>query len=286
MPFQLASAYLSVMKIFIIISFVFISNYSIGQCLNKDSLINYSYIINGKDSAQFFTSGTGSIVKYKERYYLVTNYHVLTGKECATNKKFPELQDTVTSISIIYQSSEKYRIVFIARIYPIFDKKGNPNFETAAFQDRRLDLSVIPIEIPNNAKKYFFVPADFDSSFTYKDDEELMIFGFPLGHFKNSWQPTELDTKTVVHNELPFTYNPFVCFDSLPIKGMSGSPSYIYDEKGEIKILSILSNQVDFNKDYPRIKGRSIYSSLVLDLIEKMYLENKPIVIGEDYKAK
>jgi len=255
--------------------------YSQQHSLLFNELVNYSFIINGKSKTEFQTSGTGTILKYKDKFYLTTNFHVLTGKDYKTNEKFSQLKDTNIAISIMFQNADK-KSKFIPIIYPIYDSKGNKLFETFMFQNQMIDISVMPIVVPENVLKSFFEINDFDTSWKYAPNKMLFIFGFPHGKFMNSWQPSVLSANTVSNTQAgEFIYDPYVFFDQQPIGGMSGAPVYILDSENKIKFLSVVSNIVD---DNPKIKGRSIYSLCALQLIKKMYEDKISSVIGEEYK--
>lgn len=273
------------MKLFLALSIIilFISfekTHSQQHHLHYEKLIDYSFIINGKSSSEFQTVGTGSIMNYKGQYYLITNFHVIAGKDHQTNKKFPHLKDTNVAVAIIFQNKDR-KSKFIPIVYPIYDSEENELFETFMFKDQLIDISVMPVVVPENALKSFFTISDFDTSWSYKSDEKIFIFGFPKGEFKNEWQPAELKANSVSNSQRgPSIYDPYVFFDKLPIAGMSGSPVYFYDSNNKIKFLSVVSNIVDNN---PRIKGRSIYSLCALQLIERMFENKKPSVVGKQY---
>jgi len=252
--------------------------------LNKDSLINYSYIINGKDNSTWLTSGTGSILRYHDKYYLITNYHVLTGKDYKDQKKFPELRDTNTSISIIFQPLDRASN-FVVMVYPLFNSQGHENFETLKFQDQILDLAIMPIVVPDNAATFSFDSNDIDTTGSYAQNEKMTIMGFPNGQFKSSWQPTPLEVLLIKNPQSgPNINDPFVFFDRPPVKGVSGSPGYILDRDGRPKVLAIVSNIVDPRPETGKIRGRSIYASNALQLIKEAYQKNKPPVVAEVYK--
>jgi hypothetical protein len=253
----------------------------LAQKLQSNELINYSFILNGNDNNEFLTSGTGSIVKYNERYYLVTNYHVLSGIDNRTKEKFPELKNTTNAISVIFQPADK-RSPFIVMIYQLYQPNGEPNFETLTFQDQILDISVLPIVLPVNAAKYYFEVDNIDTSLIYKNNDKLRIVGFPKGQFLNGWQPSILEVNAVSNFERgPNIFDPFVFFDQAPIKGLSGSPVFKINPDGTIKVLSVVTNVVDPPiKEAPTIKGRSIYLAYAIDLISKIEKANKPPIIG------
>lgn len=246
--------------------------------------MNYSYIINGKDSIKFQTSGTGSIMHFNDKYFLVTNYHVLTAKDVNTNNVFPDFKDSNIAVSIIFQPAER-KSKFIVNIYSLYDVYGKPNFATFKFQNQIIDIAVMPILVPRTAAIFAFELNDVDTTEHYLPQQQLIMFGFPNGQFKDSWQPTELDAYSIENYQKgEYIYDPFVFFDSTPVSGMSGSPTYYYDSKKHLKVLSVVSNQVDLNPKSPQIRGRSIYYNLALSLIKNLNAINKNPVEGEEYK--
>jgi hypothetical protein len=265
--------------------FCLLTNVLAAQNLTKDSLINYSYIINGKDDNKFQTSGTGSIVHYKDQYFLVTNFHVLTAKDANTNKVFKEFKDSNTAASIIFQPLDR-KSNFVVNIYPLYEH-GKQTFGTFFFKNQIIDISVMPIILPKNAAVFAFELSNIDTTENYLPNEKLIAFGFPKGEFKNSWQPTEFDANAVENYEKGETiYDPFVFFDKTPISGMSGSPVYFYNSENKLKVLSVQSNVVDYNPKSSTIKGRSIYYTLALEIIKQMSAQNTASVKGEEYKNK
>lgn len=253
-----------------------------AQNLDKDSLINYSYIINGKFDNKFQSSGTGSIVHYKDQYFLITNFHVLTAKDAKTNKVFKEFKDSNTAVSIIFQPLDR-KSSFVVNIYPLY-KHGKPTFGTFVFKNQIIDISVMPIVLPKKAAVFAFELNDIDTSERYLPNEKLIAYGFPKGEFKNSWQPTEFDANAVENYEKGETiYDPFVLFDRTPIRGMSGSPVYFYNSENKLKVLSVQSNAVDYNPKAPNIKGSSIYYTLALEIIKQMSAQKIASIKGEEY---
>lgn len=242
---------LNIRIFFCFLLFTFFSPNLFSQFLNRDTLVNYSYIVNGRDSAKFQTSGTGSIMHFNDKYFLVTNYHVLTAKDVNTNKVFPDFKDSNTAVSIIFQPLDG-KSKFIVNIYPLYDVYGNPNFATFKFQNQIIDIAVMPILIPKTAAIFAFNLSDIDTTEHYLPKQQLIMFGFPKGQFKNSWQPTELNAYSIENYQKgKYIYDPFVFFNATPISGMSGSPVYYYDSEKHLKVLSVASNQVDFNPKTP-----------------------------------
>ena len=75
--------------------------------LEEDSLVNYSYLINGEENGEPHSSGTGFFIKYENKFYLVTNYHVLTGIDPFKNKYTDGKKNMNTSTFIVFRPVDK-----------------------------------------------------------------------------------------------------------------------------------------------------------------------------------
>jgi hypothetical protein len=68
-----------------------------------------------------------------------------------------------------------------------------------------------------------------------------------------------------------FIFDLDVFFDTTPIGGMSGSPVYIYDSSGQIKVLSIVSNIVDYTLIFVTEKDTTYF--YILPITEGIFSE-------------
>lgn len=267
----------------VIICLLFYINLVCAQIRDKDSLIYYSYIIHGKNKKEFLSSGTGSILRVNKKYYLVSNYHVLTGKDHASNTKLKETADTNTSISVTFLPVKKQRPLLMMS-YRLYNKNGWPNFRSYYLNGKLLDISIMPVKIPRRAKRFALSINDIDTSGNYKNGTLLHCYGFPWGERKDDWKPTEFETKAVAVDtkDIPGR-QAFVYFDRMPVKGMSGSPIYVRDSSGTYKFLSLQSNQVRPEYGRHTVKGSSIYALYVLKLIDGLKKERLKAVKGKTY---
>jgi hypothetical protein len=83
-------------------------NESKSQIIPKTSIKYFSYKLQGANvrTKQLVNGGTGFIFTYEDYDFLVTNYHVLTGKNASTGKKLENLADTCNAV-IIWFRDEK-----------------------------------------------------------------------------------------------------------------------------------------------------------------------------------
>ncbi|HET6255150.1 MAG TPA: hypothetical protein VFE32_13810 [Puia sp.] len=271
-------------KYFFYIISIFIFSCSHAQNIKNEDLLNYSYLLTGENNGVFLGSGTGFIIHYIDKYFLVTNFHVLTGKLPLTNKIIPEAKDTNTSIFVIFRPVNK-QTLFYPMKYLLFDTIGNRNFSMAVFNNQILDYVVMPIVIPDEVIKHWLEIKDVDTTLSYDENIPLQVIGFPLGQFIKNWQPTTM----IVHSTInpikdPDIFDPFVYFSDSTIRGMSGSPVYFKDPQGEIKLLAINSTHPDSTAQAPKIKGAAIFCKYVVDLIRSAYV--RPSITGQFYKGR
>ena len=252
--------------------------------LPEDSLLNYSYMLTQMDNDSVIGSGTGEIIHYAEKYYLVTNFHVLTGRDAKTNSNFKDSRGTVSDIAMVFQPKDN-KSAFVPMVYPIYNSEGEDNFQVLKFNNQLIDIAVMPIVLPDKAAHYFFEITDLDTSTSYDSTSRLIFLGFPNGEFINTWQPTKRETRGVINPQKDH-FDPFVFIDSSPIIGMSGGALYKSDSYGGYRFFGVISNKVDYTKEAPKMQGRAVQIKWTLELIRKMQIENKQAIIGVEYIGK
>jgi len=273
-------------KLFLIFILILSSCGSNSQHLKSDSLINYSYLISGGNNGQYFDNGSCFIINYKDKYYLVTNFHVLTAKSPTTNKKLPNIKDTNTVVAVIFRPIHD-SLIFNAFEYQLFGFDGSRNYSISLLSNQDiLDISVLPIVIPDQVIKHFIRIEDIDSTSRDSAGVSLDIVGFPNGAFINQWQPYEIRGHSVEDTILPpGTINVNFYFDVPTIRGMSGSPIYSILPDGKSKLLGISQATKEHN-DSTAAKASGIYIRYALDLIKSSYNANRPSIIGKQIPSR
>lgn len=117
----------------------------VSQKKSYEDLLKYSYKIQGiNDSTkQYVQAGTGFIINAGGHDFLITNYHVLTGKDPISGKKISSISDTCTSIVIWVR---KYNDTsFIKWKIPLYDSIGKLFSLYHADQYRLVDIGVLTL---------------------------------------------------------------------------------------------------------------------------------------------
>jgi hypothetical protein len=248
-----------------------------------DKLLNYSYMLStyNDSSGNYISNATGFIVSYNQKYFLVTNYHVLTGKNSLTFEFVPTVKELASSVFVIFRPTDTGMLYYPMK-YPLYQPDKSKNFGTYSYSDKvhLLDLAVMQIEPPVGAKKYFMETKDIDTSTSVSEGTELICLGFPNGKFIDTWKPTKIELRSVVNKDAIDEENPLLYFNNTTASGMSGSPVYL---KNNNKVVSINFMGDTLATD---LKGYSVYFKYAFDIIRMIDSKNRPPVIGKFYKGK
>lgn len=267
------------MKIYISAYLVLLSYISIAQKLTTTNLDNFSYKIQGVNTKtkQLNNAGTAFIISYKGSDFLVSNYHVFTGKDAITQNKIDELKDTCTAIILWFRSDTGSS--FKKLLFQLFDTTGTKLFSIYHGNETSLlDIAILPIykeDYPPNIRKYIISQTDIDTTTKYSNNKPVYVVGFPLGKMGQGWKPKTIKAKSVIEKVEPPFISPNISFDNGTFPGMSGSPVYIASKSGKIALSGVNYQNPDFMKDNPSIKGAGIQIKFVIDIIEEMIRQNK-----------
>ncbi|MBS1914934.1 MAG: trypsin-like peptidase domain-containing protein [Bacteroidetes bacterium] len=235
------------MKYFILFS-ILIPSICLCQNLKESDLKKYSYVLllvdtpyNANDS---FMSGTGFILRYKDSNYLVTNYHILTGKESVTDKYNFVNGKPVVPRKVIVLFKIKNTREFFQAVFSLYDKNGIPLYKTLppVFQSRHDDVAIMPFNFSNPYLEINVIDYSMcDTSDKKWNNEELITAGFP--HLQTD---SDRYAKVFKGHSItpPFTQvnHPYIYTDISIEKGASGSPIYTIDKNGTIKVIAVLSD--------------------------------------------
>lgn len=210
-----------------------------------------------KDSNRL-SLATGFIVKHKNRNFLITNWHVVSGIDYYTGKYMDSLKREPNIIKIYYNSdtlgkwtigSEKLKFVILKMWHETFVNK------------KLVDVIALPLyNVPDNAKIYYF-DLDLDKTdMLVTVAGPTFIIGFPggltsYGNFP-IWKTGHIasDPDLDVYKDLPTFF-----IDATTKPGMSGSPvlyrsfgtyrskdgSNVINSAVVSKFLGIYSGQID-----------------------------------------
>lgn len=170
---------------------------------------------------QPLSSATGFLWNDRGQYYLVTNFHVLSGKHPMTGKIEDEKRRTPTKIRVFHNATNLGAWKPVD--YDVVDGKGRKKWREHPKFGSKVDVVMLPIKLPASTTGY----AINDQKFTdlqLRPAESVSIVGFPKGQTAGGlfgiWHTGHIASEP----EVDFEGLPAMLVDSKAWPGNSGSP--------------------------------------------------------------
>ena len=191
-------------------------------------------------------NATGFLVHKNNKTYLITNRHVVTGK----NNETGECLDSNTlaipnnlKVAISYESAEKNPMWNI-RTIPLFDENQNNLWLEHPKYKEKVDVVALFIaEQPSNMLAH-----NCKTSYNPVITEKVFIIGYPFGYLVNPneglfaiWSSGTIASEPSLNLSIKGVVLPAFLIDAKTRKGQSGSPVIYYSSNGIDKLTSSFS---------------------------------------------
>lgn len=169
-------------------------------------------------------SATGFVVKFNTIYYLVTNWHVVTGRHPISNKPILQNQIIPNELNIIHHSLQRLGS-WIPKVENLFNPDGTSRW-LEHLQGRNVDIILLPlVNLDNNIKIYPFDLNLADADMKPEPAMPVSIIGYPLGLATGERFPIWKTGHIASDPDLDYYKNkPAFLIDATTREGMSGSP--------------------------------------------------------------
>lgn len=172
---------------------------------------------------------TAFIVWYADRLFLITNWHVVTGKNAETGVL--QCKQQPTRIKVFYRlKTNTDEVVWIEKIEELYNSNGetfilHPAHENNDLGNIRIDVVAIPIFETDNLE-YFPIRLKKDLIKPHlKPTEHISVIGFPHGQAVNGMLPI-WKTGHLAHDfYINYLGKPVFLIDVTTKPSMSGSPA-------------------------------------------------------------
>lgn len=250
------------MKFYCLIIFTIITSPLYTQNLFSKDLKKYSYLLAAvKTGSKDSVLGTGFIISYKNQNYLVTNYHILSGRNAITSEILNPNGFPPNELTIWFHSKKNK---LIPANYLLIDNLKKAIYFTLQIDyPIYIDIAILPINLPNNVSAYIIKKENFDTSSHAWPDKELTMVGFPKGKYDKNNYPFVFTTKSLIP-PYPNRIHPYVYYDLNIENGTSGSPVYFLDDNNKLKLIAINSIGLDRGSTPINARGAAIYFKYVL----------------------
>ncbi|MBP6811710.1 MAG: trypsin-like peptidase domain-containing protein [Saprospiraceae bacterium] len=172
--------------------------------------------------------GTGFVIKSKTRYYLITNWHIVTHRNAWDNSWMDEIHVIPDSIKIMHNSKGVGN--YSLRTEALLDKDKKPLYHVFRSEKSIVDVVAIPLKDTIGLDIY---PVNY--SITYSDlritpTNMVFVVGFPKGkkfsESGNQYLPIWKSGTIASEPDVNEGGKPIIWLDLQGYTGMSGSPVY------------------------------------------------------------
>jgi len=167
-------------------------------------------------------SGTGFVVSYDGLNYLITNWHVVTGRNPYTDQAFSN-RGVPDTIGIWYHSTKRLGL-WILKTEPLFDSTTRTPKWREHPNGKEIDVVALPLTRYEDVNVY---PLDLSLAKTdliISPSEPVSIIGFPFGMAASGKFPIWKTGHVASDIVLDYDGKPLFLIDATTKPGMSGSP--------------------------------------------------------------
>lgn len=176
---------------------------------------------------EILAHGTGFIYKKDDNYFLVTNWHNVSGKHPDTGK---HLSGHLGEPNVIYtyfreQSNPGNGHKEIIPLYSD-DEMQNPVWKEHPVHGHKVDVVAIPLPLDLVAKYEFFPINDIQFDYEYKEEvaDESFIIGYPFEDLTYLGLPIWKKASIASEPDVNLLQLPMMYVDTATRSGLSGSP--------------------------------------------------------------
>ena len=211
------------------------------------------------------SSATGFVVQRGGTYFLITNWHVVTGRDAETEKVLSPTAAIPDTLRIIYHTKDQLGS-WVYGVESLYSESIARWLEHP--KGRLIDVVAVPLaSIPENATVY---PADLslaDADMRIHPAMPVSIIGFPLGLSAGGAWPIWKTGHIATDPDINYDGRPSFLIDATTRGGMSGSPvvarasgalqtksgSYVIKTGITTKFLGVYSGRIHGNAELGRV---------------------------------
>ena len=227
-------------------------------------------------------SATCFFTKREDKVFLVTNWHVVSGKNADTLQNLDEKNGGIPNKLRIYVplSEDNGVVTYGDEIYIDIDlyAEDNPVWLDRKKGDRFIDVAVIPVSVP---EKYAITMIEdgeefFNEHTGIEITSPLYIIGYPFGKICGELPIWKRSTVASEPNYQMDDDMPYFFVDTASRQGMSGSPVVLFEKRSALlmeddkvgvhytKFIGIYSGRIGSEKEGDAQLGR-VWKACIID---------------------
>jgi hypothetical protein len=228
-----------------------------------------SVLVELKANGSFLSTATATIMgDGYGNYWLVTNWHVLSGRNVQTGEAMHSSKATPDEV-LVHLPTKNLQIRLPVR-YKLRNEDGEALWLEHPILGQQVDVAALalPRTLLTEAIQHWINPNDENSPIWISVGERLSVVGFPFGITAGLGLPIWTQAFVATHIELDFDDSPCFLIDARTREGQSGSPVVYYSASGvypsqwggtemgtagETRSLGIYSGRINKESDLGRV---------------------------------
>lgn len=184
-------------------------------------------------------SATGFLVRHDDQYHLITNWHVVSGRNPTTGQPLESHGGTPDRIGISYfMPPQPNFLTWSRRDEPLYDQAGEPRWLEHPSFGRRVDVVALPLTTTDGCE---LMPYDLTSPaepLRALVSDFVDIIGFPFGLTAGGSIAVWIKGAIASEPDIDFCSLPCFLIDARTRQGQSGSPVVVYAAGGAHNLAS------------------------------------------------
>lgn len=173
------------------------------------------------------SSGTGFIYEYQDAYYLITNWHNVSGRNPLTGECLSETLAVPDIISTLFRSKEQPANCQKENLLLYRDNQmANPAWYEHPTYGKSVDIVALPIplSISNQYKLFPINSIAFDTKYKEEVADDAFVIGYPFSDTTYLQLPIWKRASIASEPDVNIDQLPKILIDTATRSGLSGSP--------------------------------------------------------------
>jgi hypothetical protein len=237
-----------------------------------------SLLLNPAWDGKALGTATGFVVLHERQPYLITNWHVVSGRNADTNELLSDHGVTPDAVTISHLFATSPQVLGWIEVHePLYKHDGSPCWLEHPKFGRKVDVVALPL---TNLENVQLVPYSFDEpEARIKADvsDFVNIVGFPFGVTVGG--RLAVWVKGAIASEMGVDFDERPCFliDARTRRGQSGSPviayatgnvtladGFLHALNGPlVNLLGVYSGRINSESDLGRVWKRHLIAEIV-----------------------
>lgn len=227
--------------------------------VSVDILSQASYFIECKFNEKILANGTGFFIKRNDKYYLITNWHNVTGQNPITDEYLSRCKSFPNKIDVRIFKKQKIIEWENLTIDILDDELNNKLWLEHPVHGKSVDVVALETVIPDNYSVTTIEEAiePHNENTPLNIGNDVFILGYPFGISSGGglpiWKRASIASEPVIDiNDLPKMF-----VDTASRSGMSGSPVVLKERRP----VTIIDKEKGFSRNFMRFVG--VYSGRI-----------------------